>query len=103
MDKYSDLPNQNALEVELDSRKDLNEDDYKRVLSVVKELQKDENAILFRAGGPLNHSIRGRWHNLISSRGGIVITQDEEGINKVPLLFSGDKSTKITITRPIRI
>ena len=28
VDKYNDLPNQNALEVELDSRKDLNEDDY---------------------------------------------------------------------------
>jgi archaellum biogenesis ATPase FlaH len=45
VDKYNDLPNQNALEVELDSRKDLNEDDYKRVLSVVKELKEDENAI----------------------------------------------------------
>ena len=45
VDKYSDLPNQNALEVELDSRKDLNEDDYKRVLSVVKELQKDDDVI----------------------------------------------------------
>ena len=44
VDKYNDLPNKNALEVELDSRKDLNEDDYKRVLSVVKELQKDDNA-----------------------------------------------------------
>jgi len=45
VDKYNDLPNKNALEVELDSRKDLNEDDYKRVLSVVKELQKDDNVI----------------------------------------------------------
>ena len=45
VDKYNDLPNQNALEVELDSRKDLNEEDYKRVLSVVKELQKDDNVI----------------------------------------------------------
>ena len=45
VDKYSDLPNQNALEVELDSRKDLNEDAYKRVLSVVKELQKDDDVI----------------------------------------------------------
>ena len=44
VDKYNDLPNQNALEVELDSRSDLNEDDYKRVLSVVKELEKDDNA-----------------------------------------------------------
>ena len=45
VDKYKDLPNQNALEVELDSRKDLNEGDYKRVISVVKELQKDDNVI----------------------------------------------------------
>mgnify|MGYP001595191260 FL=1 len=44
VDKYNDLPNQNALEVELDSRGDLNEDDYKRVLSVVKELEADDNA-----------------------------------------------------------
>ncbi len=44
VDKYNDLPNQNALEVELDSRKDLNEDDYKRVISVVKELESDDNA-----------------------------------------------------------
>ena len=43
VDKYNDLPNQNALEVELDSRKDLNEGDYKRVISVVKELQKDDD------------------------------------------------------------
>ncbi len=45
VDKYNDLPNQNALEVELDSRKDLNEDDYKRVLSVVKDLKKDDDVI----------------------------------------------------------
>ena len=43
VDKYNDLPNRNALEVELDSRNDLNEDDYKRVLSVVKELEEDDN------------------------------------------------------------
>ena len=45
VDKYNDLPNKNALEVELDSRKDLNEEDYKRVLSVVTELKKDDNVI----------------------------------------------------------
>ena len=45
VDKYNALPNQNSLEVELDSRKDLNEEDYKRVLSVVKELQKDDDVI----------------------------------------------------------
>jgi len=44
VDKYNDLPNRNALEVELDSRNDLNEDDYKRVLSVVKSLEEDDNA-----------------------------------------------------------
>ena len=44
VDKYNDLPNRNALEVELDSRNDLNEDDYKRVLSVVKTLEEDDNA-----------------------------------------------------------
>ena len=43
VDKYNDLPNRNALEVELDSRNDLNEDDYKRVLSVVKTLEEDDN------------------------------------------------------------
>ena len=45
MEKYNAIPNQNALEVELDSRKDLNEEDYKRVLSVVKELKKDDDVI----------------------------------------------------------
>ena len=43
-DKYNALPNQNSLEVELDSRKDLNEEDYKRVLSVLKSLKSDDNA-----------------------------------------------------------
>ena len=43
-DKYNALPNQNSLEVELDSRKDLNEEDYKRVLSVLKNLKSDDNA-----------------------------------------------------------
>ena len=43
VDKYNALPNKNSLEVELDSRKDLNEEDYKRVLSVVKSLQTDDD------------------------------------------------------------
>ena len=43
VDKYNALPNQNSLEVELDSRKDLNEDDYKRVLDVVRELKTDDD------------------------------------------------------------
>ena len=42
-DKYNALPNQNSLEVELDSRKDLNEEDYKRVLSVLKSLKSDDD------------------------------------------------------------
>ena len=40
----------------------------------------DHNALLFRAGQPLDHSIRGNWHKEIKDRGGIVITHDEEGI-----------------------
>ena len=43
VDKYNALPNRNSLEVELDNRKDLNEDDYKRVLTVVKSLKNDED------------------------------------------------------------
>ncbi len=43
VDKYNALPNQNSLEVELDSRKDLNEEDYKRVLSVLKSLKSDDD------------------------------------------------------------
>jgi archaellum biogenesis ATPase FlaH len=43
VDKYNALPNQNSLEVELDSRKDLSEEDYKRVLSVLKSLKSDDD------------------------------------------------------------
>ena len=43
VDKYNALPNQNSLEVELDSRKDLNEEDYKRVLSVLRSLKSDDD------------------------------------------------------------
>ena len=42
-EKYNALPNKTSLQVELESRKDLNEDDYKRVLSVIKELKKDDD------------------------------------------------------------
>ena len=45
VEKYNELPNQTSLEVEINSRKDLNEDDFKRVLSVVKELKKDDDVI----------------------------------------------------------
>ena len=42
-DKYNALPNKTSLRVELESRKDLNEDDYKQVLSVVKGLETEDN------------------------------------------------------------
>ena len=42
-EKYNALPNKTSLQVELESRKDLNEDDYKRVVSVIKELKKDDD------------------------------------------------------------
>ena len=47
----------------------------------------DQNALLFRAGQPLDHSVRGKWHKDIKERGGIVITHDEEGINNMPFDF----------------
>ena len=62
----------------------------------------DSNALLFRAGGPLNHSVRGRWHNLITSNGGAVITQDEEGINNMPFIFEktvGKPKAKLDIEK----
>ena len=39
VEKYNALPTKSTLEIEIDSRRDLNEDDIKRVLSVVKELE----------------------------------------------------------------
>ena len=47
----------------------------------------DNKSLLFRAGGPLSHTIRAKWHRNIASKGGIVITQDEEGINNMPFEF----------------
>lgn len=46
----------------------------------------DKQALLFRAGGPLDQITRGTWHKNISESGGIVITQDEEGVNNLPLI-----------------
>ena len=43
VEKYNALPNKNSIEVELDSRKDLNEDDFKRVIEVVRSLKKDDD------------------------------------------------------------
>ncbi|KZR73697.1 hypothetical protein [Prochlorococcus marinus] len=49
--------------------------------------RKYQYPVLFRAGGPLNHSVRGAWHKKITESDGMVITQDEEGINNLPLRF----------------
>ena len=37
-----------------------------------------KNKMLFRAGGPLDHNVRGVWHRKMTQNGGIVLTQDEE-------------------------
>ena len=41
VEKYNALPTKDTLEIEIDTRRDLNEDDIKRVLTVVKELSVD--------------------------------------------------------------
>jgi replicative DNA helicase len=41
--RYNALPTKDTLEIEIDTRRDLNEDDIKRVLTVVKELSVDDN------------------------------------------------------------
>ena len=38
---------------------------------------------LFRAGGPLNHPTRDKWHHDVCSQSGRVVTHDEEGINNL--------------------
>ena len=43
VEKYNALPNHTSIEVEMSSRKDLNEEDYKRVLSVIQSLQKEDD------------------------------------------------------------
>jgi replicative DNA helicase len=43
VEKYNALPNHTSIEVEMSSRKDLNEEDYKRVLSVLKSLKSDDD------------------------------------------------------------
>ena len=42
VEKYNKLPNKTSLEIEIDGRKDLTEEDFKRVLSVVKEFESDD-------------------------------------------------------------
>ena len=44
VEKYNSLPTKSSIEIEIDNRRDLNEQDVKTVLSVVKSLEKDENA-----------------------------------------------------------
>ena len=41
--RYNALPTKDTLEIEIDTRRDLNEDDIKRVLTVVKELSVDSD------------------------------------------------------------
>ena len=43
VEKYNALPTKSSLEIEIDSRRDLNEDDIRRVLAVVKELENDKD------------------------------------------------------------
>ncbi len=42
VDKYKKIPTQTSLEIEVQSRKDLNEDDYKKVAEVIRTLEKTE-------------------------------------------------------------
>ena len=46
VEKYNSLPNKTSIEIEIDSRRDLNEQDVKAVIDVVKSLEKDEDANL---------------------------------------------------------
>ena len=46
VEKYNSLPNKTSIEIEIDSRRDLNEQDVKSVIDVVKSLEKDEDANL---------------------------------------------------------
>jgi replicative DNA helicase len=43
VEKYNALPTKSTLEIEIDTRRDLNEDDIRRVLTVVKELENDKD------------------------------------------------------------
>ena len=42
VDKYKKIPTQTSLEIEVQSRKDLNEDDYKKVAEVIRTLKETE-------------------------------------------------------------
>ena len=43
VEKYNALPTKSSLEIEIDTRRDLNEDDIQHVLGVVKELENDKD------------------------------------------------------------
>ena len=43
VEKYKKIPTQTSLEIEVQSRKDLNEIDFKKVISIIKTLKTDEN------------------------------------------------------------
>lgn len=57
---------------------------------------KSLNQFIFRAGRAAGN-YRGKWDASITCKGGLAITQDEEGINKVPLLFSSDSVPKASV------
>ena len=46
VEKYNTLPNKTSIEIEIDTRRDLNEQDVKAVIDVVKSLEKDDDANL---------------------------------------------------------
>ena len=52
---------------------------------------KSEKCILFRAGSPIDHPVRGGWHHQIKKNCGIVITHDEEGVNNMPIYYQATK------------
>ena len=46
VEKYNSLPNKTSIEIEIDNRRDLNEQDVKAVIDVIKSLEKDDDANL---------------------------------------------------------
>ena len=46
VEKYNTLPNKTSIEIEIDSRRDLNEQDVKAVIDIIKSLEKDDDANL---------------------------------------------------------
>ena len=46
VEKYNSLPNKTSIEIEIDNRRDLNEQDVKAVIDIIKSLEKDDDANL---------------------------------------------------------